>query len=224
MGFIAEINVAHDELVLVPTIERHPNVMIRYEYEVETDGAVTYFVSLFTDEYERLEASMEADPTVSNPIRVATFDNRVIYRVQLETERELVPERCAKRGLFVFTITSGSGGWNARVHFPDREALMEFREYCREQDIAFRVDQLYESSASDDETYFLTEQQHEILSLAYYAGYYDIPREATQDDLAEQLDITDSAVSQRLRRAVAELIGATLDDDRTPDESSPSND
>ncbi|ELY87750.1 bacterio-opsin activator HTH domain-containing protein [Natrialba hulunbeirensis JCM 10989] len=218
MGFIAEIYVAHDELVLAPTIDHHPDVTIRYEYEVETAETMTYFVSVFTDEYDHLEATMEADPTVSDPACIATFENRAIYRVRVETDRHLVPERCAERGLFVFTITSGDGGWDARVHFPNRETLAAFREYCREQGMTFRVNQLYESSASDDGTYFLTEQQHEILSMAYYAGYYDIPRGVTQDDLAEQLDITDSAVSQRLRRAVGELIGATLDDERTPDE------
>ncbi|MFP8953672.1 helix-turn-helix domain-containing protein [Natrialbaceae archaeon A-arb3/5] len=215
MGFIAEIRVVHDELPLASTIAAHPAITIRYEYTVRTERPIA-FVSAFGDEHRALGGAMVADPTVSAPERVATFENRTIYRVTLETDREIVPGCCGELGLFVFTITSGERGWIVRTHVPDRDTLTAFREYCRDRGISFRVSQLYDSSASDDGTYFLTERQHEILVMAYYGGYYDIPRVITQDDLAERLDISDSAVSQRLRRAVAELIEATLDSDRMP--------
>ncbi len=74
---------------------------------------------------------------------------------------------------------------------------------------------LCESGATDEGTYFLTDNQREILLLAYEAGYFDVPRDITQDDLAERLDVTDSAVSQQLRRAISMLIAATLENDRT---------
>lgn len=217
MGFIAEIRVDHDELPLAPTIAAHPDVTIRFEYAVRT-GRTVAFVSVFGDDHDHdaIEASMAADETISAPERVATFENRAIYRVTLETDREIVPGRCGERGLFVFTVTSGTRGWVLRVHAPNRETLIDFRKYCYHRGVSFRMTQLHDSSATDDGTYALTEQQHEILAMAYFGGYYDIPREITQDDLAERLGISDSAVSQRLRRAVAELIAATIENDRTP--------
>ncbi|RQG99355.1 helix-turn-helix domain-containing protein [Natrarchaeobius oligotrophus] len=216
MGFIAEIRLVHDELPLASTIAAHRSVTIRYEYALSTDRP-TAFVSLFGDEHASIEASMDEDPTVSNHMRVATFANRTIHRVVLDTDRRIVPDRCGECGSFVFTITSGERGWVVRIHFPDRESLTELRRYCRDRGISFRVTQLYDSTSSDDGTYVLTERQHEILSMAYYGGYYDVPRAMTQDDLAERLGVSDSAVSQRLRRAVAELIEASLETDRTPD-------
>ncbi|WP_137289879.1 helix-turn-helix domain-containing protein [Natronorubrum halophilum] len=216
MGFIAEIHLSHADLALVPTIERHPDVTLRYEYEVPTDGKRLQFISAFDDKHSALEEAMEADHTISNPTRIATFENRTIYRVAVETELEILPSCCAERGLFVFTITSDGHGWVARVHLPDRDALATFREYCRGDGISFHVTRLYDSTVSDDGTYVLTEQQHNILTLAYDTGYFDTPRSVTQDDLAEHLDISDSAVSQRLRRAVSELIAGTIKDDRTP--------
>ncbi|APX95634.1 helix-turn-helix domain-containing protein [Natronorubrum daqingense] len=216
MGFIAEIQLVHDNLALAPTIARYPDVTFRREYEETTDDETFQFVSVFSDEYETLESAMEADHTVSNPTRVATFENRAIYRMTRETDLEIVPPRCAEGGVFVFTITSGERGWIARVHLPDRETLSAFRAWSRERNMSFRVTQLYDLSASDAGTYFLTEQQHEILLMAYYTGYFDIPRGITQDGLADRLNVSDSAVSQRIRRAVSELIGATLEDDRTP--------
>ncbi|WIV67434.1 helix-turn-helix domain-containing protein [Natrialbaceae archaeon AArc-T1-2] len=216
MGFTAEVRVAHDGLPLIPTIERHPGVTLRYEYTVRTDET-TGFVSVFSDEYTAFAETMESDPTVSDPTRVASFENRAIYRVTVDTDREIVPPHCLEHGLFVFTITSGDGCWIVRVLLPDRATLTAFRDYCRGQGVSFRMCQLYDSAVSDDSAYFLTDRQHEILSMAYYGGYFDIPRSITQDDLAEQLGISDSAVSQRLRRAVKELIAAMVENDRTAD-------
>ena len=215
MGFIAKICLCHDELPLAPTIAAHPDATIRYEYAVGSDRPMA-FVSVFGDACAAVESSMTADATVSALERVAAFGNRSIYRLTLETDRRLVPDQYAERGVFVFTATSGERGWVLRLHAPSREALVDFRWYCYHRGVSFRMTQLYDSSATDDGTYFLTEQQHEILAMAYLGGYYDIPRAITQDDLAERLGISDSAVSQRLRRAVAELVAATLENDRTP--------
>jgi len=218
MGFIAAIRLVHDELPLVPTIEHRSGVTLRYEYGAMTGEQRLQFVSAFGDEHEALEEVMAADPTIANATCVATFENRSIYRVVVETDLEIVPDRCAEAGLFAFRITSAEGGWCARVHLPDRDVLSAFRSQCLDRGISFHVNHLYDSSVSDEQNYFLTEQQHEILTMAYYAGYFEVPRGATQDDLASRLDISDSAVSQRIRRAVSELIAATLENDRAPDE------
>lgn len=219
MGFIAEIYLVHDELPLVPTMGDCPSVRFRYEYGTLAEERRLHFVSAFTDEYETVEEAMRADPTVADPTRVAVFENRVIYAISIATDLEIIPDRCAAYGVFVFTITSAKDGWVARIHLPDRDALSAFQSYCCDQGISFRMTQLYDSSASDDRTYFLTEQQRDILTMAYYTGYFDIPRGATQDDLANRLGISDSAVSQRIRRAVSELIAATIEDNRSPDDS-----
>ncbi|QFU83061.1 helix-turn-helix domain-containing protein [Natronorubrum aibiense] len=218
MGFIAEIHLSHDDLALIPTIRRSPDITLRYEYTTPTDERSRQFVSAFGGDYTALEEAMAADHTISDPTRVATFENRSIYRVTVETALEVIPEHCIERDLFVFSVTSNGKGWVARVHLPNRDALAAFRECCQEERISFHVTQLYDSSVSDQRTYVLSEQQYEILSLAYYAGYFDVPRECTQDDLAEQFEISDSAVSQRLRRAISELIAGTIENDRTPAE------
>lgn len=218
MGLVTEIRLRHEDLLLVPTIERHPDATITYEYEVRTDEGRSCFVSVFGDQGDVFEETMRSDPTVSNPTRVASFANRTIYRVAVETDLELVPDECAEHGLFAFRIRSDDCGWIARLHLPDRGALSIFRDSCRDHGVSFCVKELSEADPGDDGTYFLTEQQHEILLMAYYAGYYDIPRTVSQRHLAENLSVSTSAVSQRLRRAVKELIAATIEADRTPAE------
>lgn len=216
MGFISEVHVVHDDLLLVPTIKRHPEVTIKYKYSTVVDGADVYFVSVFAADYTVLEETMASDETVLDADRVATFENRAIYRVTADTEPKIVPDTCIKRGIYVFSIVSGDPGWIVRVHLPDRSALADYQEYCRSHNVSFRIIQLYESTAAAHESYLLTEEQREILSIAYFAGYYDIPRSVSQDYLAERLDISNSAVSQRLRRAVAQLLRVILEEQHTP--------
>lgn len=52
----------------------------------------------------------------------------------------------------------------------------------------------------------LTEKQREVLALAIESGYYRQPREATLDELATELDVTPSAVSQRLNAVERKLV------------------
>lgn len=58
--------------------------------------------------------------------------------------------------------------------------------------------------------YGLTAPQREALLLAVHRGYYNIPRQCTTVELAEQLDISDQAVTERLRRAIVTLTTNTL--------------
>jgi len=54
----------------------------------------------------------------------------------------------------------------------------------------------------------LTERQREVVRAAVELGYYEVPREATLDDLAAALEVAPSTVSDHLRKAEAELMTA----------------
>lgn len=59
---------------------------------------------------------------------------------------------------------------------------------------------------TDDPAGQLTDRQKEILRTALAAGYYDIPRRATQRDLAAELGLSRGTVGDHLRRAEAKIM------------------
>lgn len=69
----------------------------------------------------------------------------------------------------------------------------------------------------------LTDRQQEVLTAAVETGYYRTPREATQEDLADELSCSTSNVGQHLRRIESHLANAVLSDGKTtePYESEP---
>lgn len=218
MDFIAEIHVEHDDLALVPTIRSETDVTLRWEYDTTlADGRTIRFFSVFGDVDRSFEAALEDDHTVADPTCIATFAERRIYRAELVTDLRLVPSSLVESGVFVFRLVEDGRGWSIRLHLPDRDALLAFNRHCTENDISFRLTQLHQSDSIDDiATVGLTEQQRDLLLTVLYAGYYDIPRQATQQDIAERFDVSTSAISQRIRRAVAQLIVTTLEQDDRP--------
>lgn len=61
-----------------------------------------------------------------------------------------------------------------------------------------------------DPTWQLTDRQQEIMRAAITAGYYDIPRRATQRDLADKLDLSRGTIGEYLRRAEAKIIQSVI--------------
>ncbi|USZ71651.1 bacterio-opsin activator domain-containing protein [Natronosalvus halobius] len=52
----------------------------------------------------------------------------------------------------------------------------------------------------------LTDRQHEVLEVAYDAGYYDWPRTCTGEEVAERLDITSATFSEHIHTAERKLL------------------
>ncbi|CCQ32242.1 bacterio-opsin activator HTH domain protein [Halorhabdus tiamatea SARL4B] len=76
--------------------------------------------------------------------------------------------------------------------------------------VKFHLHRLFQSDSDDIDEYGLTAQQHNALAVAYDEGYFEIPREATLEDLADELDTTTSALSELLRRGQRRLVGRTV--------------
>lgn len=56
----------------------------------------------------------------------------------------------------------------------------------------------------------LTDRQHEIVQTAYAMGYYDVPREASTDEIAAEVDLDSSTVAEHLQRAEHNLLTELL--------------
>ncbi len=59
----------------------------------------------------------------------------------------------------------------------------------------------------------LSERQHEAVQAALDLGYYDHPRRATHEDIAERLGCAPSTASEHLQKAEATLVRAALEYD-----------
>ncbi len=56
----------------------------------------------------------------------------------------------------------------------------------------------------------LTERQREVLQTAYDMGYYEVPSQATTEEIAAELDLDPSTVAEHLQRAEKNLLSHHL--------------
>ncbi|RQG93805.1 helix-turn-helix domain-containing protein [Natrarchaeobius chitinivorans] len=210
-GIVAQVRLDHSDLVLRPTLERAPDVTVKPEYwtTLET-GRTLLFVTAHADEFGGLEAALETDPTVREPILVDRYPDRRVYRVTLTDRALTFTASAAEVGGRLLEVTSSRDGWLAQFRFPSRDALVAFNEICRDDGISVSVEHLRVSDDGDDGVVTLTEKQQTLLAVAYEEGYFDVPRGISQDELADRLGVSKSAISQRLRRAIRELCTASL--------------
>ncbi|NHN49191.1 bacterio-opsin activator [Halostella sp. JP-L12] len=92
---------------------------------------------------------------------------------------------------------------------PGRETLRSLVDDLRSIGASVSLERIRADDAEDDavsDGVVLTPKQREVLSLAIESGYYDRPRGASLDDLADELDVTPSAVSQRLNAIERKLV------------------
>lgn len=210
-GIVAQLRLDHPDLFLRPTLRHAPDVTVEPDYWTTVEPGRTFvFVTVYGTAFERFETALETDPTVSDPVLVDRYPDRRIYRVTVTDCATTFTAKTAEVGGRLLELSSSRDGWLIQLRFPDRERLVAFNDYCRERDISVTVDHLRVSDDEDDGVVALTDKQQELLTVAHEEGYFDVPRGISQDELADRLGVSKSAVSQRLRRAIGELCAATL--------------
>lgn len=97
---------------------------------------------------------------------------------------------------------------------PSRETVRELVEGLRDVGATVAVEWLVEDAQRERTTEMdvssITSKQREALETALELGYYNSPRDADLGDCAEALDISKSAVSQRLNTAETKLVRSFL--------------
>lgn len=180
---------------------------------VTSAGDVSWVVRAKGLDVAAFEEGLDADPTVADYAVIGGGRRRRLYHVRLSRSgREGTASACwtEANGQFL-GATRDDGRWTVRLRFPDREAVRAFFECCADCDgVDVSLKRLYESEEAEKRPYGLSRRQADALRTAFEAGYFDIPRGATLDDLSAELGISDNAVSERLRRGMRSVLAAAL--------------
>lgn len=87
-----------------------------------------------------------------------------------------------------------------------REMLDEYES----AGVAPKLHRLGDFTGTDDPLADLTSRQREVVETAHELGYYDVPRAASTETVADALDLDPSTVAEHLQRAERNLLDAHL--------------
>jgi predicted DNA binding protein len=161
------------------------------------------------EDLDGFERTLAEDGTVTDIRRLSDAGDRRLYRLRLTGAASVVTyDTWIDLGAARLEMRYTDERWHARMRFPDRDALGTFREFCLDHDLDFRLHRLYDSDpARGPPRDRLTTHQREALRLAHEEGYFGIPRGTTLGDIAAELDISNQAASERLRRGCGRIVG-----------------
>jgi predicted DNA binding protein len=142
---------------------------------------------------------LERDETVRE---VRRFQGEDLVQVRVGRSA-LTYDALIERGGVVEQALATHRGWRLSVHFPDHQRLQEYWTVCRDRGYTVRIGRLGEAEDHGD---LLTTAQEDVLRLAQECSYFAIPRDAELSELATRLEISEQAVSERLRRGIDRLL------------------
>jgi predicted DNA binding protein len=204
MSVIAEVRVPPDDFELGQILDLDEAAAVELETLVPSgDLTVPLFWVYEPVENGFLEA-VERYPTVNSVTEVDVFDDRTLFRLDWDASRDHLFRCILSQDGQILGATGSSEGWDFEVRFTHRDALSQFQSCCADAQISMEIISVYNpTDPGGGPWYGLSERQREAILLAVQLGYYDIPRGCTTAELADELEISDQAVTERLRRAIA---------------------
>lgn len=203
--------------VRLPLVEFDADVSLGLpaDTEVEFDrlvprgrAEVAPFAWVRTDDFEGFERAAADHPGVSEIESLGETGDRRLYRVDW-TPRAGLYDAVVRTDAAI--VEGGLDEESLRLHlrFPDDESVTRFGALCAEAGLQMTPVRI-SRSGRERRGSGLTDEQRETLCTAFRLGYFDVPRRATLLDVADELDVSDQAVSERIRRGVRRLVGANV--------------
>ncbi|WP_418282370.1 helix-turn-helix domain-containing protein [Halorubrum sp. DTA98] len=163
---------------------------------------------------------LRESPNVRDQANIDRIADQELVRIDLSSDTDGVFTPFNDLDVTVLEGIGTANDWTFRVRFPDRTVLESFRRACSDDGVRTTVNRLYEPSGRTERggRTDLTPEQATALRTAHESGYFEVPRESSLVELSDEMGISDSALSQRLRRGVDTLLGSTWPDAERNDE------
>jgi len=211
MSVVAEFRLPQDEFALAETFSTEPNLVVELERAAATPPDQVFSTMWTLPAEVVVEPLLEDDPTIESATRLAQTDSGRLYTVAWATEVQARVEAVLDLDVTILRFVGDSCGWHAQIRAPRHEDLSEFQELVTDADIELELERVHRprTPTTGDRT-TLTTKQREAVSVAVELGFYEVPRAASMGTVAEHLGISQQALSKRLRRAHAAIIGETV--------------
>lgn len=210
MTVIVELSIPAREFELGRILQVENGTEVALETMVPVgERSIPFFqVQGSNDAFEKTVRGHEA----VNEIHVVTaHEEGTLYALDWEVSDDAFFAGVLAIDAHVLEARGSAEAWGFELRFPSHEALSEFQTYCTDADIPLEVRRIYNPTKPEAGPWYgLTASQRMALVRAVEDGYYSIPRQVSTKDLADEFSISDQAVTERLRRGIATLVGNTL--------------
>jgi predicted DNA binding protein len=210
-GTVAKLELPSDEFALRSTLETVEGIEFEIERVVayETDRVMP-LVWVTRADLDAVDDALENDPSVEDLELLSDLSDERLYQMKWVEQIDTLIEILVEENGTIISAFGTEAGWNLRVIFPDRDSLSRTYDHCTERDLSMEVVSVYDLDEGRQGRFGLTDDQQDVLATAFDRGYYSIPRETTLSELADDLDASHQALSERMRRAHRNVVKNTV--------------
>lgn len=219
MGLVAEFQIDCEALPLTEVAAAVPEATLTLDIQFNHGDRPPFLVTIHGGSQTGIETAFTDAFDVKAWTLVGQAGDTYRYQVlpALSFEEQLGDhlddlaglEALATADAIIERIEVVPSGWRQTGWFADRDTFSEFSTFWQ-RNTDFQLLRLTRDDESEPPGDGLTDRQREALRIAYELGYFEIPRRASLEEVAAELDISASSVSERLRRAQTELIEETV--------------
>lgn len=199
-----------DAFPLARSLECEPAVEFECERVARTGRSAAALVWAYAPGDCDVDALLAADPSVDEWTLAASLEDATLYRLEWVRDLAFLRQVTDEARGSILDAYGTNRGWQLCLAFPGPEALAATRSFCDHRGLGFDVREVRSVPDGPLERHGLSERQHEALTVAWRLGYFDVPRGADLEDVAEELGISHQAASERLRRGTEALVGELL--------------
>lgn len=211
MSVIADLCISPMDFELGRILVMEDPVSVVLETMVPMGDRTVPFFWVHEHQHEGFERAVRDHPAVDNLREIEVHENRVLYAFRWDTNADALFRALAETDAQLLGATGHPDLWEFEFRFATHDSLSAFKEICEDEGIGLDVRRIYNPTKPESGPYYgLSYRQREALSTAVEEGYYSIPRKISTKELAERLDISDQATTERLRRAIIALTEHTL--------------
>lgn len=208
---IVELELPVEEFALSRTLSELEGIECEIERFVAQDtDHVMPFVWVTGDDGDRIDTALEGDESVENLELLSELDGEWLYRMEWVDHIETLVQILVEEQGSILAAFGDESGWQLRVLFAERDALSRTYDYCQEAGLTLDIRSIYQLDDGREGRFGLTDEQQDTLTTAYQRGYFDVPRNITLTDLAEEIGISHQALSERLRRGQKSVLANTV--------------
>lgn len=211
MAIIVEFTLPSDSFPFGRAVSGGPDVRAQLERVIPLNEGRIPFIWATGQNFDQFERTLRNSDIVTHAEALTRVGDSVLYATEWDTDKETFLNGLGETGGSIMEA-HGDSSWSFTVRFQDHADLTRFHQFYQEEDFPVRIERV---SSLEDESgtkygFGLSPAQREALIMAVENGYFSVPRETQLEEIADELDITRQAASERVRRGAETVLRKAL--------------